>query len=176
VSTTLSIQLKIPNIMNFTPRRAEEADAITKATSYPKLSDFMAKDEMTFTPDLTISEAIELILKKKLTGVPVLDDEKRIVGMISEKDCLRIIIDGVYNNLPYNHRKVKDYMSPVVKTISVNSDIIDVANEFLTSNYRKFPVVKEGKLVGQVSRRDVLRAIRKLKSNTWNYHNHPTYH
>ena len=162
--------------MNFTPRRAQEADAMTKATSFPKLIDFMATDEMTLSPDLTISEAIELILKKKLTGVPVLDEEKRIVGMISEKDCLRLIIDSAYNNLPYNFKKVKDYMSPVVKTISVNSDIIDVANEFLTTSYRKFPVVSDGKLVGQVSRRDVLRAIRKLKSSTWKHNKQHTYY
>jgi CBS domain-containing protein len=154
--------------MNFTPRKADDVTTMGRVV-YPSVKDFMARDEMTLTPELTISEAIELILKKKLTGAPVLDKERNIVGMITEKDCLRIIIDSAYNNLPYNFRQVQDYMSPVVKTVSVDSDILQVANEFLTTNYRKFPVVSNGKLVGQVSRRDVLRAIRKVKTSTWQH-------
>jgi len=157
--------------MNFTPRRARSEDNMGPM-AYPSVKDFMARDEITLSPELTINEAIELILKRKLTGAPVLDKERNIVGMFTEKDCLRIISDSAYNNLPYNSRQVKDYMSPVVKTISVDSDILKVANEFLTSSYRKFPVVSNGKLVGQVSRRDVLRAIRKLKSVNWHQQTH----
>ncbi|MEM1136775.1 MAG: CBS domain-containing protein [Bacteroidota bacterium] len=152
--------------MNFTPRRASETLTIDKV-NYPLVKDYMARDETTLSPDVTINKAIEIILSKKLTGVPVLDSERNIIGMITEKDCLKIIVDSAYNNLPYNYRKVSDYMSPVVKTVNVDSDILEVANEFLTTNFRKFPVVSNGKLVGQVSRRDILKAIRKIKSTTW---------
>ncbi|UZR95591.1 CBS domain-containing protein [Chondrinema litorale] len=152
--------------MNFTPRRADDTATMGKA-NYPSVKKYMARDEITLKPDVTINEAIEIILSKKLTGAPVLDDERNIIGMITEKDCLRIIIDSAYNNLPYNYKKVSDYMSPVVKTVSIDSNILEVANEFLTTHFRKFPVVHNGKLVGQVSRRDILKAIRELKATTW---------
>ena len=153
--------------MNFTPRKAENP-ASSKSMSFPEVSQYMATDEVTLQPELTINEAIDVLLNFKVTGVPVLDDERKIVGMITEKDCLRLIIDSAYNNLPYEDKRVSDYMSPVVKTISANSDILDVANEFLTTNFRKFPVVNEhGRLIGQVSRRDILKAIRDIKNTTW---------
>ncbi len=153
--------------MNFTPRKAENP-ASSKLMSFPEVSKYMATDEVTLQPGLTINEAIDVLLNFKVTGVPVLDDERKIVGMLTEKDCLRLIIDSAYNNLPYEDKRVSDYMSPVVKTISVDSDILDVANEFLTTNFRKFPVVNEhGRLMGQVSRRDILKAIRDIKNTTW---------
>ena len=153
--------------MNFTPRKAEGADT-PKSMAFPEVGQYMATDEITLQPGLTINEAVDILLNFKVTGVPVLDEERKIVGMITEKDCLRLIVDSAYNNLPYEDKTVSDYMSPVVKTISLDSDILDVANEFLTTNFRKFPVVNEhGRLVGQVSRRDILKAIRDMKNTTW---------
>ncbi len=153
--------------MNFTPRKAE----MTKGSStldYPGINHFMATDEITLHPDLIISKAIDILLHHKVTGVPVLDNNRKIVGMISEKDCLKLIVDSGYNNLPYEDKTVADYMSRDVKSVSIDSDVLDVANEFLITNYRKFPVVNdEGKLVGQISRRDILKAIREIKSTTW---------
>ncbi|WPP52288.1 CBS domain-containing protein [Catalinimonas niigatensis] len=135
--------------------------------SFPSVEKFMASDEVTLSPELTIDEAINIILDNKLTGAPVLDKNRAIVGMLTEKDCLRLIVDSAYNNLPNHDKTVADYMSAVVKTVTTDHDILDVANEFLTTNFRKFPVVHNGKLVGQVSRRDILKAIRETKSTTW---------
>ncbi len=153
--------------MNFTPRKAEQVSA-HGTMSFPDVSQYMATDEVTLQPQLTINEAIDILLENKVTGVPVMDEDRKICGMISEKDCLRLIIDSAYNNLPYQDKRVADYMSKVVKTVSIDNDILDVANEFLTTNYRKFPVVNHhGQLVGQVSRRDILKAIRDIKNTTW---------
>lgn len=153
--------------MNFTPRKAEST-ATSKSMSFPEVGQYMATDEITLQPQISINEAVDILLNFKVTGVPVLNDERKIVGMITEKDCLRLIVDSAYNNLPYEDKTVSDYMSPVVKTISLESDILDVANEFLTTNFRKFPVVNEhGRLVGQVSRRDILKAVRDMKNTTW---------
>ncbi|MDN5202953.1 CBS domain-containing protein [Fulvivirgaceae bacterium BMA10] len=151
--------------MNFTPRKAERNEPTVM--TFPSVQKYMARDEVTLSPELTIDEAIDIFLDKKVTGAPVLDDERRIIGMLTEKDCLKLIIDAAYSNMPYQDRTVKMYMSPVVKTVSIESDILDVANEFLTTNFRKFPVVNDGKLVGQVSRRDILKAIREIKKTTW---------
>ena len=150
--------------MNFTGAKVEKKKDLS--LKFPSVVHHMATDEITLSPDLSIDEAINIILDNKLTGVPVLNENKEIVGMITEKDCLRLLVDGAYNNLPYN-KVVADYMTPQVKVVSAEHDILDVANEFLKTNYRKFPVVRDGKLVGQVSRRDILRAIRESKVTTW---------
>ena len=151
--------------MNFTGKKVE--DLKTRAISFPSVAEYMATDEVTLSPEQNINKAIDIILEKKLTGVPVLDRERNIVGMITEKDCLRLMIDGAYNNLPYGDRTVADYMTPVVKIVTTDHDILDVATEFLATNFRKFPVVHEGKLVGQVSRRDILKAFKQIKNTTW---------
>lgn len=151
--------------MNFTGRKNE--DPKTRAMNFPSVEKYMATDEVTLSPDLTISEAIDVILENEVTGAPVLDKDRKIIGMLTEKDCLRLMIDGAYNNMPYDGKTVADYMTSVVKTVSIDYNILDIANEFLTTHFRKFPVVHEGKLVGQISRRDILRAIRQLKNTTW---------
>lgn len=153
--------------MNFTPRKSESS-ANSNVMSFPSVEDCMARNEITLSPEMTITDAIDVILINKLTGAPVMDDGRLIVGMLTEKDCLRLLIDSAYNNLPYQNRTVEDYMSKVVKSVSVNSDILDVANEFLTTTYRKFPVITDdGHLVGQISRRDVLRTVRDMKNTNW---------
>ncbi len=151
--------------MNFSGRKKETTES--RSMSFPTIDRFMAKDEITLTPDQNISEAIEILLENKVTGAPVLDKNRKIVGMITEKDCLRLLIDSAYHNMPLSDRTVASYMSPVVKTVTTEHDLLDVANEFLTSNFRKFPVVYKGTLVGQISRRDILRAITKMKKTTW---------
>ena len=115
-----------------------------------------------FKPDQSIQEVIATIINKKIAGAPVLDDQDRLVGMISEKDCLRIIVDQAYYNMPAETRKVSDYMTRDVQTLSPDTNIVEAANAFLNSPIRRFPVVKNGMLVGQVSRRHILRAAKSI--------------
>ena len=151
--------------MNFAGRKKETPQ--TRAMSFPTIDKIMARDEITLTPDQPINDAISVLLDNKVTGAPVLDKNRKIVGMITEKDCLRVLIDSAYHNMPFSDKKVSVYMSPVVKTVTTEHDLLDVANEFLTTNYRKFPVVYRETLVGQISRRDVLRAIAEMNNTTW---------
>lgn len=151
--------------MNFAGRKKETPES--RSMKFPTIDKYMATDEVTLTPDQTITEAINILLENKVTGAPVLDKNRKIVGMITEKDCLRLLIDSAYHNMPLDDKTVSVYMSPVVKTVTTDHDLLDVANEFLTTNYRKFPVVYKGTLVGQISRRDILRAISGLSNTTW---------
>lgn len=153
--------------MNFTPRKAEEDSKIAKLAKYELVTKYMAKDLITFRPEQDIYEAIDLILKHKISGAPVLDSRGQLVGLLSEKDCLRVMISSAYHNEPIGVRRVSDYMTVNVVTISPDKDVLDVANLFLGSNYRRFPVVENGKLLGQVSRRDILRAANDMKTATW---------
>jgi len=121
---------------------------------------------VTFKPDQPIQEVISTIVNKKIAGAPVLDDQHHLVGIISEKDCLRLIVDQAYYNMPPETRKVSDYMTPKVQSLSPKTTIVEAAIEFLNSAIRRFPIVENGMLIGQVSRRHILRAAQNLKSTT----------
>lgn len=122
---------------------------------------------VTFRPDQSIQEVIAIIIDKKISGAPVLDDHRHLVGIISEKDCLRIMVDQAYHNLPAESRKVSDYMTAKVQTLSPKANVVEAAIEFLNSHYRRFPIVENGTMIGQVSRRDILRAAQNIKATTW---------
>ena len=78
------------------------------------------------------------------------------------------IVDSVYHNAPIRQKKVSSYVTDVYKTISIDADIVDAANEFLKSNYKRLLVVDHaGKLKGQISRRDILRAIKDVNRTNW---------
>lgn len=124
---------------------------------------FMAKELITFHPATDIREAIKVILKHQISGAPVVDDQKNLVGMLSESDCIKTIIAGPYNNLPGGNGKVQDYMSTKVVTVDASKTILELAYEFTNTPYRRFPVVDKGRLVGQISRSDILRAILKMR-------------
>lgn len=150
--------------MNF-KGKAEDTAVIEQ--QYDSIAKYMARDVITFSVDQPIVDAIDIMLDKRISGAPVLSDKGDLVGILSEKDCLKIIVDRAYHNHPNQKSTVGDYMSKDVATVDIEKDVAEVANLFLSSNYRRFPVVENGKLKGQVSRRDVMRATRDLKGTTW---------
>ncbi len=127
------------------------------------VSKYMATDLITFDPTTDIRTAIQVILKHRISGAPVVDIQKNLVGMLSESDCIKLLIEGPYNNLPGGNGTVADFMSKKVVTVDAKKTIVDLAYEFANTPYRRFPVVENGRLVGQISRSDVLRAIVKMK-------------
>lgn len=121
------------------------------------LSDIMVTDLLWFSPDTNIHKAIQVLIDKHLSGAPVLDDTGALVGMLSKKDCLKIVFSAAYHQ--DRGGPVSDYMSPNVETLPADMDIVSAAQKFLESSFRRFPVLQDGKLVGQVSRIDILRAL-----------------
>jgi predicted transcriptional regulator len=139
-------------------------------TQYELVEQYMVplNNMVTFSPDQSINEVIKIIIDKRISGAPVLDDQRKLVGIISEKDCLRIIVDQAYHNLPAESRKVSDYMTAKVKSVTPKTNVVEAAIEFLNSPVRRFAVVDvNGTLLGQISRRDILKAAQNLKSTTW---------
>ncbi len=130
---------------------------------YPSIAKFMATKLITFTPDTDIRKAITLMLRKGISGAPVLNERGELIGMISEVDCLQLLIKGPYNDEPGGNGTVSDFMSGKTRTISSDKTILDAAYEFVYSGYKRLPVIENGKLVGQISRVDVLRAIQKMR-------------
>ncbi len=123
-------------------------------------ANIMTKKLITFTPETQVLNAINTLISCRISGAPVLDEEGNLMGMLSEIDCMETYVQSAYHNEMGG--LVKDFMSTEVKTISSSMGIVDLAEYFLETHFRRLPVVDNGKLVGQVSRRDVLRAIQKL--------------
>lgn len=151
--------------MNFTPKF--ESPAVETATKYEPVTNYMATNLITFKPDDEIGTVISKLNDHQISGAPVLNERKELVGIISEQDCLRVVIDSAYHNQPISKHLVKEYMQKDLITISVDADVVEVANKFLKHRFRRFPVVKDGILKGQVSKRDILRAALKVKFTTW---------
>lgn len=133
-----------------------------------KVRDYMTTNLITFKPDQPIQEVVVAIIKHKISGGPVVNNRQELVGIISEGDCLKQLSESRYYNMPLEHDNVEKRMARDVETIDGNMDIFDAANKFLSSKRRRFPIVENGKLVGQISQKDILKAALKLKGENWN--------
>ena len=119
--------------------------------------DYMATRLVTFHPETDIHQAIQVLLKRHLSGAPVLDENGVLVGMLSKKDCLEVAFRAGYHQ--DRAGPVADYMRTDVETVPPDMDIVAAAELFLKRAFRRFPVVEGGALVGMISRHDVLRAL-----------------
>ena len=126
-------------------------------STVPLVSDYMARDLVTLAPDMEINRAMHVLLKRKISGAPVVDTGGWLLGVLSKKDCLKAALDASY------YRQwggtVDKYMSHDVQTLDAGMDIIAAARSFLETPYRRFPVMENGRLVGQISRADALQAM-----------------
>ncbi len=135
----------------------------------PSITNYMVSvgKLITFKEDTPIMEVLDGLLKNRITGAPVLNDSGDVVGLIDDKDCLNILIGNAYYNHPMGKDKVSTYMSNVMKTIPISSDVLNAANIFMTTPYKRLLVMDHNnKLAGQISRRDILIAIKDMNVNT----------
>ena len=121
------------------------------------VKDIMAKKLITFTPDTKVIAAIQSLIDHKFSGAPVINEKGELVGILSEMDCMETVIQNSY----YNETGgcVGDFMSTELTTVGPEMGIVDLAQFFQEKHFRRLPVVENGKLIGQVSRRDILKAI-----------------
>lgn len=132
-----------------------------------RVKDYMTRKLITFKPDQSVEEVIQGLIKNRISGAPVINDNNELVGMISEGDCIKQISDSRYYNMPMAHRTIENCMVKNVDTIDGDLNVFDAANKFLEAKRRRFPIIEDGKLVGQISQKDVLKAAIKLKGQTW---------
>ena len=121
------------------------------------VAEIMATRLVTVAPETSIYEAIKILLDGRYSGAPVVRADGALVGVLSKKDCLKVVFNASYHQDWAG--TVADYMSANVETLDVNTDLVSAAKFFLDSSYRRFPVLRDGKLVGQISRADLLRAL-----------------
>lgn len=140
----------------------------TSSVNSLKVRDYMTTKLITFKPEQSVQDVVESLIKNKISGGPVVNDNYELVGVISEGDCLKQLSESRYYNMPLEHDNVEKRMARDVETIDGNMDVFDAANKFLNSKRRRFPIVENGKLVGQISQKDILKAALQLKGENWN--------
>jgi len=121
------------------------------------VADIMATQLITLAPDTNIHAAIRILLEQRISGAPVVDEGGALVGVLSKKDCLKITFSTSYHEDWGG--PVSDYMSAPVETLDAGLDLVSAAEIFLNSHFRRFPVLRDGQLVGQVSRHDILKVL-----------------
>ncbi len=126
-------------------------------SNIPTVADFMDKEFVKFSPDMQLKNALNTLIKEKLLAALVVEEKDRLVGILSEKDCLKILIHKAYDQRPWG--LVKDYMHKVPDAIPSTMPATEAADILITHKSRRFPVVDDGKLVGQITRRDLIRGI-----------------
>lgn len=132
-----------------------------------KVEDYMARKLITFKPEQPMHEVVDALMKHKISGGPVVNDEGELVGVISEGDCLKEVVKGKYDNMPIFTGLVEEHMAKNVITVSPDLNIFEAAKMFLEKRLRRFPVIHESKLIGQISQKDVMKAVLNAKSSTW---------
>lgn len=123
------------------------------------VNDCMRRQPLTIRPEANLVEAVELIVQHRLTGLSVTDEVGQVQGVLSEIDCLRGILASIYNDGDPEHALVSEVMTRAVNYCSASDSIVEVAEAMLDTRQRRRPVVEDGRLVGQVSCRNILWAL-----------------
>ena len=118
----------------------------------------MKTDVITVTKDTPIYEVIRTLVENNITGLPVVNDEMALAGIITEKDVLKLL---------YENRcepgSAEDFMTEKVISFAPQDSLINIARSFVDNHFRRVPIVADGKLVGIVSRKDIIALMLKLR-------------
>jgi len=122
-----------------------------------RVRDIMRVKPLCLKPDTEITAALRQLLADNVSGAPVVDTHNNLVGILTLKDCIRAALDAHYHQA--RGESVSRYMSEPVETLDPQLALVNAAHFFTHSQYRQFPVVEDDRLVGQISRVDVLKAL-----------------
>lgn len=127
----------------------------------PVAREYMTPVETVLDPEMSVYEAIDKLIASNTSGAPVLNGQKQIVGILTEKDCLRVLsISHLYN---VTGGRVGDFMSDIKMCISPDMDLLTVASKFLATNFTILPVIDGDELIGKVTRTDMLRGVQEIQ-------------
>src|SRR6056300_952635 len=149
--------------------QGERAKKVKVTPSKLTVADVMTIQLVIFKPEQSIHEVMRAFIKHRISGGPVVDESGKLVGVISEADCMKEISDSRYFNLPILDKSVAHFMTKKVDTIEANTSVFDDAALFSKSSRRRYPVIENNQLVGQVSRKDIVIAALEMKSQTWQH-------
>lgn len=128
--------------------------------------DVMQKKLVTLIPEMDVFDAIGYLLKNRISGAPVLDGNGDFVGVFSEKGSMDVVIESAYSQLPTT--RVGSFMDiDRGRVIHEHTDLLTIARIFLETPYRRLVVLRDDKVIGQISRRDVLGTQLRLSEDVW---------
>ena len=116
--------------------------------------DVMTRDVLTVSEDTPIYVAMQLLLADQVTGLPVVDSDRRLVGIVTEKDMLTLLNNNRIDHVTVGHLMTKDVVS-----FAENDDLSEINKCLKEKSFRRVPILADGKLVGIVSRTDIMKAI-----------------
>ena len=171
----------VPGYLDITPADLKEIykfayrHALERITSSVKSSDMMTRVVFSVKKDTPLKEVAELMAKEKISGLPVLEDDEKVAGIISEKDFLAGIGLGDRPHfmafvaeclqgkgcaaMPIRLQKAEDIMTSPAITVAADATVFEISNIFTQKNINRVPVIdSEGKMIGIVSRADIVRA------------------
>ena len=119
--------------------------------------EFMSTDIVTLKPELDVLAAVHILLQHRISGAPVVDAEGNLVGMLTERDCMKVALDAAFHQ--QSGGTVADFMIPDVEVVNADELIVTTARRFYEGHYLRYPVVDGTGLVGVISRSDVMRVI-----------------
>jgi len=122
---------------------------------------YMSRYVFAFKPDQEVLEAAKLMADRGISSAPVIDDIGNLVGVLSDTDCMAAAIKVGFD--PDWKGLVKEYMSEGVVTVEANESILKIAERFLKDRFRRYPVMEDNRLIGQISRIDVLKALEQAQ-------------
>jgi predicted transcriptional regulator len=124
------------------------------------VNDYMSASLVTLHPDMDVIEAVQILTDRGVPGAPVIDDLGNFQGLLTEHDCVEAVLKASY----YGEwgGRVAEYMQKNVRTIEAHTSIVDAAKLFIETAMRGFPVMENQRIVGQLNRSDLLKALIKL--------------
>lgn len=122
--------------------------------------EIMTQDLVTLSPDMDVFAAIDVLLKKRISGAPVVDFDGSFLGVFSESSCMRVIVNAAYENMP--DARLLAFVDRQPPVIAPETDLLTICQTFLNQATRRLPVLEYGRLLGQISRRDVMRKVMEL--------------
>ncbi len=133
----------------------------TKDVDLPTAADIMISRVEAFSPETEIAAAVETLLSRGYSGAPVVDERGRPIGVLSEHDCVRVLASSLYEGWPTG--TVADHMTKGAESVEEHADLLSVAQRFAEGHHRRLLVVREGKLTGLITRRDLMRTLDRMR-------------
>jgi len=150
------------SVINF---KSPTKKIVRKSLQNILVKDYMSKEVITFHKSDSIFEVKRILLEKKISGAPIINKSGKLIGIISETDLMKQIVDSRYYNMPMSKTTVSKYMTENVDSISPNETIFDAAEKFLRLKRKRFPVMVSNKILGIISRVDIIAAALNIRSS-----------
>ncbi len=128
--------------------------------------DYMKPVTHTFIASTSVEEVVKTLMKQHLVGAPVVDEQRKLIGFITEKDCIKEMLNDSYYS--QNHQVASDIMRPSPLSVSPDTDILELAEQMMGNRPKMYPVVEDGEIIGIITRADVLKALSKHRSKAGN--------